>query len=300
MKNRGRTIKLFLVDGTPTGLRMAEIHNWTGQIINFPRSKTTEATERPEARRPGVYFLSGQNPDQPSQERIYIGEGDNVARRLRDHASDAGKEFWQFATMVTSKDANLTKAHVRYLEARLIELARNAGRADVVNDKGGTANLLPDSDISDMEFFLDQIEVILPVVGMGFLRSKKVRVVAESDDQPAATPNVLMLELIRPKHDVNAFAVETDGEFVVGEGSLATAYDGHSSNGYSNVRDALIKQGQLKLTDDGKAYRFEEDTPFRSPSEAAAVILNRNANGRTEWKVQGSAMSLRDWQEIGL
>lgn len=39
--NPGRSIRLFLVDGTPNGLLTAEIMNWTGHVLTSPCSKLT-------------------------------------------------------------------------------------------------------------------------------------------------------------------------------------------------------------------------------------------------------------------
>jgi hypothetical protein len=113
---QGRTVRLFLVDGTPTGLITGEIMNWTGHILIAPRSRIGEALRREEASRTGVYFLVGDDPDQPTKTRVYIGEGDSVSNRIKNHVKDESKDFWTKVCLVTSKDTNLTKAHARYLE----------------------------------------------------------------------------------------------------------------------------------------------------------------------------------------
>lgn len=115
----GRSVRLYLVDGSPTGILTAEIMNWTGHVLVAPRSRLAEALQRGEATRTGVYFLVGDDPEQPTKSRVYVGEGDIVAERIKSHAKDEQKEFWTRACLVTSKDLNLTKAHVRYLESRL-------------------------------------------------------------------------------------------------------------------------------------------------------------------------------------
>ena len=128
----GRTVRLFLVDGVPTGLTTAEIMNWTGHVLVAPRSRVAEALKRDEASRTGVYFLVGADPAQPSRNRVYIGEGDSIADRIKNHIKDSSKDFWSQACLVTSKDQNLTKAHVRYLESRLVEITKDADRASLV------------------------------------------------------------------------------------------------------------------------------------------------------------------------
>lgn len=296
---QGRSIRLFLVDGVPTGLRTAEIMNWTGHVLVAPRSQLPEALRRPEVARTGVYFLTGDDPAQPGRVRVYVGEGDNVIDRLKSHAKDEAKEFWTHATIVTSKDTNLTKAHVRYLESRLVELAKAADRANVANGNEPSPKLLPESDAADMEFFITQLQVVLPVLGMDFLRPKAS--LARPQFPEAAPPvNTLQLVLQNKKHAVTAEAVEDGGEITVLAGSLATAKDDSMSNAYGGVRKGLIDSGILRLVPSGAHYEFTENVPFRSPSEAAAVILNRSSNGRTEWKVKSTGQTLKEWQDSQL
>src|SRR5215831_11833201 len=111
----GRTVKLFLVDGAADGMLTAEIMNWTGHVLYAPRSRIVELLQRPEAQRTGVYLLTGENPDDADEILVYVGEGDNVGKRLAIHNKDPDKEFCENICVITSKDLNLTKAHVRYL-----------------------------------------------------------------------------------------------------------------------------------------------------------------------------------------
>ncbi len=132
---KGRTIRLYLVDGTPTGILTAEIINWTGKLFVAPRSQLADLAKRDEVRRTGVYLLVGPDPDRPGRDRVYIGEGDNVLKRLIDHDKDANKAFWSRTAVVISKDENLTKSHGRYLESRLIEKAVAAVRATCLGSR---------------------------------------------------------------------------------------------------------------------------------------------------------------------
>jgi len=132
----GLTIKLFLVDGTPTGILTAEIGNWTGKVIVAPRPHLADLARRPEAKRTGLYCLVGRDPDNPTRDCVYIGETDNLLGRLAEHDRDAKQklDFWTRTILIGSKDENLTKAHARYLEARLLAKSRDANRARVTND----------------------------------------------------------------------------------------------------------------------------------------------------------------------
>ena len=109
----GRSVRLFLVDGNPTGLVTAEIVNWSGHVLSGSRSSLPAFLRRPELDRTGIYFLFGRNPDDPDQPVLYIGESDNVRKRLAQHNKDDAKNFWERTCVVTSKDLNITKAHAR-------------------------------------------------------------------------------------------------------------------------------------------------------------------------------------------
>ena len=140
MSGQGRSIRLFLVDGLANGLLTAEIMNWTGHALTGSRSRLPELVQRPECARTGVYFLVGTDPDNALRPLVYIGESDDVAKRLKQHhrpEDQGGKDFWEKVCLITSKDQNLTKAHVKFLESRLLALAKQSGRCGLIN---GTAH----------------------------------------------------------------------------------------------------------------------------------------------------------------
>lgn len=295
--SEGRTVRLFLVEGSPTGLLAAEIMNWTGHVLVTPRSKLPDALKRTECSRTGVYLLMGDDPSHPSKMRIYIGEADSVAERLKAHSKDIAKDFWTHAYIVTSKDQNLTKAHVRYLESRLVELAKSAGRASVANGNDPAPKLLPESDIADMEFFIRQLEIVLPVLNVDVFRPKKGP--EKPDGQvPTNSTSGTPLKLVNVQNGVNASAVEFDGEVVVLAGSKGTGKS-FATNNYASLREALIQDGSIQTVADG-SIKFVQDVVFPSPSAAAAVLLNRNSNGRTEWRVGETSQTLKDWQDLNL
>lgn len=293
----GRTVRLFLVDGAPTGLLTAEVMNWTGHALVAPRSRLGDAIQREEATRTGVYFLIGDDPAVPSKARVYVGEGDNIAERLKSHAKDPTKDFWNFACLITSKDTNLTKAHVRYLEHRFLSLIIEADRALLANGNEPSPKLLPESDMADMEFFIAQVKLVLPVVGFDFLRLKP-SAVSSSENAFSGGPLALVLE--SGKYGYKAEAVELNGEITVLAGSTATAKNDFVENSYSALREQLIKDKRLIPSSDPDYLQFNEQVTFPSPSAAAAVIRNRNTNGRTSWKLKSTGQSLKDWQDAQL
>jgi hypothetical protein len=290
--SKGRSVRLFLVDGTPTGLVTAEVMNWTGHALVLPRSSLGEALKRDEASRTGIYFLVGDDPKQPSKSLVYVGEGDNVGSRLASHVRDSDKEFWTKACVVTSKDQNLTKAHVRFLESRLIEKIKIAGRANIANGTEPEAKGLPESDVADMEFFLDQIDVILPVAGFDFLRPQPIVTSGVVTGDDAAAVEIF---LVSENANVKASAIYQDGEVTVLANSHASTKT-YAVNLYSGLRQQLIDEGRLTLDSSTDRMSFGENVSFSSPSAASSVVLNRNSNGRTEWKLT-DGRTLKDWQD---
>ncbi len=286
----GRTIRMFLVDGNANGVITAEIMNWTGHAVVGTRSKLPELLSREEAGRTGIYFLTGPDPEGVGV-LVYIGEGDDVGKRLRSHAKDASKDFWEKVCVITSKDQNLTKAHVRYLESRLIGIASHEARAKLTNSTSPDNIRLPEADVSDMEYFIEQIRLVLPVLGMDFLRSTPM-------SDPKGESDEIIFELKSKKHGISALAVERDDEFIVLKGSAAQpSWIGVGSDGtsYGQLHGALIKKEKITLNSDGTGL-FAVDVPFKSPSAAAAVVLGRPSNGRLEWRLRGSKKTYADWQ----
>lgn len=155
------TIKIFLSHGDPKRLRTAELSNWTGKAVAGPRSEFDSIIARDEALNAGVYFLTGSDPE-TGKTALYIGEAESIRDRLKVHLE---KDFWNQVVFFISKDENLTKAHIRYLEGRLIEGAKSSGRALLKNSQSSGAKL-PESDREDMEVFLEKMQQLLPALGV--------------------------------------------------------------------------------------------------------------------------------------
>ncbi|WP_028710852.1 GIY-YIG nuclease family protein [Paracoccus pantotrophus] len=291
----GRTIQLFLVDGKPTGLRKATIHGWTGLLFVSGASAFGDLTKRVEVDRTGVYILAGPDADKPGLTRVYIGSGNAVSERIEQSAKK--RDFWETAIAVTTSDDDLSKGHAEYLEARLIALAAQAGR--VVLDNGtqpaSDRRRLPEADVANMEQFLANLRIILPVIGVDMLKPQPKAVTQTATPPEARTEAEIHFE-IRHKSGVRATAVEEEGEFVVLEGSEALTGTGYVQQSYGGLKDKLIADGVLVPSGEGR-MRFSRPWSFNSPSAAAAVVLDRNSNGRLEWKVRGSSQNYHDWQQ---
>src|SRR5205823_2267164 len=153
-----------LADGTPDGLRIVEKSNWTGRAVVCSRSQLPQVKARPEFGKTGTYVLRGPS-DSADLPTIYIGEGDPTRPRLESHL--AKKDFWTSLVLFTSKDENLNKAHVQYLEARLITLARDAKRCILENGNVPQLPSLSEPDTAEMEGFLEEMLLVYPLLGVG-------------------------------------------------------------------------------------------------------------------------------------
>jgi hypothetical protein len=297
----GKQIKLFLIDGTPGGLTTAEITNWTGHVLSAGRSDLADLLKRDEAQRTGAYLLLGDDEAAVGNTRCYIGEGDIVADRLRHHQRD--KDFWDRVVVITSKDANLTKAHGRYLESRLIELATRAGRVSLDNGTAPPVPALPEADASDMDYFLSQLQIVLPVLGVNAIRVPLPKTPAPPLGEGVTSP---VFHLRLAKLGVDASAQQIDGEFTMLAGSYVVAsWHGvgkaeSTKRAYASYRaqhEQLVASGAIAV-EAGKG-RVTRNIVFSSPSTAAAVALGRSCNGRTSW-ISPEGMSFGDWESRGV
>jgi hypothetical protein len=197
---------------------------------------------------------------------------------------------------VTSKDANLTKGHIKYLESRLITIAKEAGRCALLNGTDPEYANLPEADRSDMEFFLEQIRTLLPVLGFDFLRARPnpAAVTAAAPTSTATNVSPIFNGNVA-KHGITARGQEIDGEFVVFKGSKARRHWEGVETNYTKLFNDLVKSGVLHPTTDDKHNEFTQDYPFSSVSAAAAVVSGRNANGRLHWLVEGTDKTYGQW-----
>lgn len=294
---RGRTLKLYLVDGSPSGVITAELGVSSVRAAVASRTALPELVRREEASRTGVYLLLGPDPDLPGRQLVYVGEGDQVRTRLAVHDADESKEFFTRAVLIVSKDENLTKAHGRYLEGRIIAAIRSANRAKLVNSTEPPFRGLPEPEIADMERVLDEIEVLLPILGFDVLRPAGREAGVPAADRAANGAAQATPTFIAEIKKARGRAVERGGEFVVLAGSTANRQESQGiPESVRDKRKALIEAGVLLPDADPTLYRFAQDASFGSPSGASAAIAGRSDNGKQTWRVEGHGASYAGWR----
>jgi len=273
---RGKKLTIFMLDGTEYGPRIAEIGNWVGKAFYSPRTMISQVIDRPEFDNPGIYCLKSNSDSESFQEKIYIGEAENVKVRIKQHLQNSKKDFVELIFFI-SKDDLLTKTQIKYLESRLVQLAIDSKTAEIENNTTPSLPTLHEADISDMEYFLEQLKLILPVMGFRFLISS---IIKQTEKETVQEQNKVLLKINSNKINANMY-INNKG-FIVTQGSQAKKNLSKSCTiTYRTLRQKLLDTNILK--DSGEFYEFVEDTIFSSASAASNMILGRNSNGYTEW-----------------
>lgn len=289
------SLRIFVADGDPDGLRIVEKSNWIGKALVFPRALLPQVKPRPELAQTGVYLLLGPRPDGEG-EMLYVGEGDPILPRLQDH--QAKKDFWTRAIGFTTATAGqLNKAHVQFLEARLIALARAAKRMPLDNANQPAEPSLSEADRADMEVFLADMLGVLPVLGVHAFEQVPAAPVSAMGGQSTASSALLYCK----GKGVEATGYESTQGFVVQAGSQAVAAVTASFSqmvGAAELRADLLENGVLVA--EGAALRFTQDYVFSSPSTASDIVLGSSTNGRVQWKdAQGRTLKALQEAEAG-
>lgn len=278
------TIKLFLAQGDPKRLRTAELSNWSGKAVAGPRSEFDELLAREESLQAGVYLLTGIDPDS-GKPALYVGEAECIKDRVKAHLQ---KDFWNQIVFFVSKDENLTKSHIRYLEGRLLDQAKTAKRCTLMNGQSSGARL-PESDREDMEVFLEKIDQLLPVLGVELLVA-----VSKQPELGQKERELLFCEI----KGVRASGYVVPNGLLVLKGSQAVTKERPSVDKWPGprlMRQKLLDEGVL--VDRGDCLEFTEDSEFSSPSAAAAIIHGGHANGLTAWKSR-DGRTLKDLESV--
>ena len=275
-----KTIKIFLIDGDPNGRMSCELSNWSGKAYKIPRIKIKDCTDRDDLTSTGVYLLFGKDDD--GKDQVYIGEAESILRRLNQQLTS--KDFWNEAIVFISKDENLNKAHIKYLENRLHDIAKNANRYKIDNSIIPTQSSISESDRAEMEEFIEYIKMLVNTLGHKVFDEKR-------EFKPKQKQDFFH---IRAARGADGIGEPTSDGFVVFKGSKAAGSTVVSmTSNFIKLRQKLIEEGVI--LDKGEFLEFPEDYIFSSPSTAASIILGRNANGLTEWKLK-NGMTLKEFE----
>jgi hypothetical protein len=266
--NRPQTIQIFLPDGNPASIKIADLTNRLMVAILIPRNKLLDCAIRPEVKKYGIYFLFGINEDK-AKPIGYIGETDDCFERLKDH--NRKKDFWNYAVAITSKSDVFTKSHVKFLEHIGIKTAKEIGRYDLENLTAPAKEHISESMEADLLDNFETIKILLSTLGFPIFEEIRKSTVSKK-------------EVLSCKgKDAYAEGELIGDGFVVFKGARANIEETKTAgNWVVGIRKKLKDDNIIK--EEKNVFVFLEDFIFSSPSAAAAAVLGRRANGWTEWK----------------
>lgn len=271
MSKYGKTIKIFLIDGDPNGRMSCELSNWTGKAYKIPRIKVKDCSDRNDLTSTGVYLLFGKDED--GKDQVYIGEAESVLKRLNQHLSQ--KDFWNEVIVFISKDENLNKAHIKYIENRLHDIAISSNRYKLDNSTIPTQSSISESDRAEMEEYIDNMKMLVNTLGHKVFDEKRENINNKKNH----------LFQIKAARGAEAFGEPTSDGFLVFKGSKASdSITPSFSASLVKLRQNLIDKNIINSAE--ASLLFSEDYIFTSPSLAAAIVMGRNANGLEEWKLK--------------
>lgn len=269
----GKSIELFLVNGTADSLIIAELSNWNGKAIKIPRIEVSSC-DRDDITQAGVYFLFCKEDD--GSDSVYIGEAENVRERLvqhlRDYQAEKEKYYWNTAVVFIGRDLN--KALIRYLENRFVEITRNSKRYLVLTKNTYRNTVMKESQIAVMEEFVDNVKILINALGY-----KVLEPFAQVDSSTTSVDDEL---LYITSGSLNATGKVTAEGFVVFAGATV-----NEKMSLKSLSPGMLKQRQ-KLFDSSKVENLitTEDILFSSSSAAADFILGYSVSGPRTWKTK--------------
>ncbi|MFA6186584.1 MAG: GIY-YIG nuclease family protein [Phycisphaerae bacterium] len=264
--NKAKTIQIFLPDGNPRGVKIADITSRSIKAMLIPRSKLDFAAERDELNNVGIYFLIGRETEN-AKPIVYIGEAENCRDRLFEH--NRSKDFWSVAIAIISSKKDFTKSHIKYLEWLCYQQAGNTGRYQIDNSTTPTKSHITESMEADMLDHFETMKILVSTLGYPIF----------DEIQKPTTKDVLTCK----GKDACAEGEYTEDGFVVFAGSKCNLLEAKSvGTGLSSLRKKLVEDGIL--VEENNIYKFISDYIFSSPSAAAGTVLAREANGWLEWK----------------
>lgn len=273
----GFSLSVFLPDGNAGGLRIVTKSHWSGIAVMCPRTEYFSASKREEFHRSGLYLLVGPATDGTGRDQVYVGEGDNVHKRITAH--DLKKEFWTEVVVFTKTDNSLNKADVRYLEARLVEIAKKLGIAALGNSTAPAPPKPTEAHQADLESFLQEVRTISTLLGINAFRSG---VMTNQASAPGPPGEVLTFSMGGMSGKMQ---VADDSYLLLAGPGIAMENKRGLGSTYQALRKKMFEEERLVPDPDAPGHlRLVVDTPFRSPTAAAAVVYGGSVNGRTAWK----------------
>lgn len=267
---RSKTIKLFLMDGEPSGRMKCSLANWTGIAYKISRTALDKCKDLDILKQSGVYFLFGT--DKSDNAVVYIGQAgarkNGKGLLLRIQEPHASIDYWTEAVMFTTTNNSFGPTEISYLENRFCNMAVQSGRYVVKNGNDPNPGNITEETESELEEFIDYAKIV-----MGTLGHKVFEPFVPSSEAEDAEP-VLYLEYGKGR----ASGKRTSDGFVIFKGSA--------------VNPSLTKSCPEKTIKDRKKYASKinkngvliSDILLSSPSSAAGFVGGASLSGNALWK----------------
>lgn len=296
MSVRGKSINLFLIDGTPNGRIKCTLANWTGVAYKIPRTELDKCRDRADLSQSGVYFLFGTS-EQTEENVVYVGQagvrknGEGILCRLIEHKRNPDKDYWTEAVVFTTSNNSFGPTEISYLENKFCGLALNAGRYIVKNSNDPTPGNITEEKECELEEFIDYAKIVMGSLGHKLFETltekPKVAAIEECFEEEV----ILFLKRKSSKSGIviEASCKQTNEGFVVLKGSLIETIDSQTIP--NTIKD---KREKAKIDENGI---LQEDILFKSPSYAASFVIGGHVNGLTEWKTK-EGISLKELENM--
>ena len=276
-----KTIQMCIFDGNPNGRIMCELSNWNGRVYKISRNDLSEFANRPDCEYTGVYFLFGKDED--NKDTVYVGEAEKMLVRLKQHLKD--HNYWNDCIVVISKDNILNKAHVKYLENKFYTLAVDAKRSSVINNTVPTCSSISEFDESMLAEFIENAKLLVNTLGYKVFDKIDTSVVGNEN-------NEVIFHIVAARGADAKGLLVPDGFMVIKGSKIAKDTAPSMASNLVNLRNKMLEKNIIN-----QEFVFVTDYMFTSPSLAAAIVMGRNANGRTEWKTT-NGKSIKDIEEV--
>lgn len=266
----GKSIELFLANGTADSLITAELSNWNGKAIKIPRIEVSDC-KRDDIKGAGVYFLFCKEED--DSDSVYIGESETVQERLnqhiRDYNADKEKFYWTTAVIFLGRDLN--KALIRYLEDRFVQIARESKRYKVLTKNTYGKTVMKESQTAAMEEFIDNVRILINALGY-----KVLEPTVHSDPNSTVDDETLFLNL----GNASGKGMVTTEGFVLFAGAVLNEKTSEKSlsKGAATLRKKHLASNKVK------DFVTTEDILFSSSSAAADFVTGYSVSGPATWK----------------
>ncbi len=277
MANRGKSINLYLMDGSADGRIKCTLANWAGIAYRIPRTDIELCKDRDHLKQSGVYFLFGVS-DETGEPVVYIGQagerknGEGILYRLQEHKKNPDKDYWTEAVVFTTAGNTFGPTEISYLENRFCSIAVEAKRYIVKNANDPTQGHVTEEKESELEEFIDYAKVIMGTLGHKVFLPINAPVSSSAQNEPDINQ-----QLFLKTSKVDASGRRVSDGFVVLKGSKVALT---ATRSCPNWTKQLRARYQDKIDNGGVLI---DDLPFTSPSAAAGFVNYASANGLTSW-----------------